>query len=779
MAQRTITSAGTEIRERDLSLRVPQTIGTTVYATGFARQGPIDEVIKVSTKSEAVQIYGTPSNAPERYFMHTVFELLNSPANVYVNRLPYGSGLGDGFGSKFSALVYPATAFGANNSGQSLDITLTSTSSSLSSATYVLGAPTHIELTEAQYRDALEGTLFDWSSAGSTQTTFVGSALSDIGKAGVIILNKAQTTVNGQFEGYYVGLADNTNLNPATNYDGILNVKTITTSFSTQSSFTTIPKATLQFNLSADYQTGPSNSISEIMEKLTNYDIDGREDDDVLNVGVFKLRKSINATQAFKLDAVLEDAIVGSVDSHRQQLDPQGGLPVPFFLEATDNKSRNVEILVNPYISNKNGNPAQGPDGNPLKKVRLMTTQLLTLTSADVLGVSRSTLQSVSASMGLADSLYSLGAFSDMAITNKLVGDIPSKVERSLDAVRNDEVYDIDVVVEGGLGTIYAVTSAAATSYYDDTANSTTLQTAIDALRTSGDLDATGTAVRANYSTIFNKFEQFCSPPHIGGGRGDCIFIADPIRHIFVTGKNAKILSDGTKNFQQHVYWPIRHQFELENTSYATAYANWVQVYDEYSGEKVWIPSSGFGAAAMARTDAAEFPWSAPAGFTRGLLSFNAVDLAVAPNQKQRDELYKSGFNPITFFPSQGLVIYGQKTLLRKPSAFDRINVRRLFLALERPTKRACQFFVFEPNNEFTRTRIINTLVPLFERAKNNGGLYDYALICDERNNTPEVIDNNELVIDIFLKSTRTCEFILVNFIATRTDTNFQEVINA
>jgi phage tail sheath protein FI len=124
-------------------------------------------------------------------------------------------------------------------------------------------------------------------------------------------------------------------------------------------------------------------------------------------------------------------------------------------------------------------------------------------------------------------------------------------------------------------------------------------------------------------------------------------------------------------------------------------------------------------------------------------------------------------------------VVFGQKTLHKRPSAFDRINVRRLFLALERPTKQLARQFVFEQNSEFTRTRLTNALRPIFERARNNEGLYDYLIVCDERNNTPSVIDANELVVDIYIKPTRTAEFILVNFYATRTDANFQEIVGS
>jgi phage tail sheath protein FI len=221
----------------------------------------------------------------------------------------------------------------------------------------------------------------------------------------------------------------------------------------------------------------------------------------------------------------------------------------------------------------------------------------------------------------------------------------------------------------------------------------------------------------------------------------------------------------------------MRHQFSAENTSYAATYGNWVQVYDDFSGEKIWCPFSAHQAGFMARSSAQEFPWSAPAGFNRGLLTTSSLDLAINPNQKQRDELYKVNINPVMFSPSQGMVVFGQKTLSKKPSAFDRINVRRLFQVLERPTKKVSQFFIFEPNNEFTRTRVVNTLTPLFEYAKQNGGVYDYLIVCDERNNTAMVIDNNELKIDILLKPTRTAEFILVSFTATRTDANFDEIL--
>lgn len=802
MATRIISSPGVEIRERDLSLIAPQNVGTNVFITGYAAQGPIDEVLKISSRDELVQIYGTPTNSAERYFFHGIRELLNSPANIYTSRLPYGPNNGVGFGSEYSALVYPVKMYQASTDSVTTNLEATS-------GVYVLGSPVQVRLTEQEFIEAREGSLFNWSKQGSDQNAL--SSISDLGKAGIIVLNKAQTTINSQFEGYYLGMIDNATIDPSKSYRNIQSTKTVANSskfvgivlsttlatdqlttedgtpivdedsnplYSTYivespgSEFTTIPTGTLQFSLTST-PTGISNSVSQVMQNLTNYDIDGREDDDVLNIGVFKLRKSLYATDTYKLDYVLEDAIVGSIDSHRTQNNPYGGPAVSFFLENTDNKSRNVEVLVNPYLSNKYTNSAMGDDGKPKKKIRLLTHDLEIKNNPSKSGIPTSKLEELALALGYADSLFPIGTYTDTILTNKQLGSIPGKVERALEAVKNDEIYDIDIVVEAGLGTMHVVTQSLGTSYYDDEA----LVPELTSLQTSDELDQTGADIRGDYSTVFNIFENFCNLPSNTGGRGDCVFIADPIRQLLITGKGTKVLSDRNKNFQQHVYWPIRHQFSLENTSYAAVYANWAQVYDEYLGDKIWVPFSSVAASNYARSDAAEFFWSAPAGYNRGLVSGNVVDIAITPNQKQRDELYKSNINPVLFSPSQGIAIFGQKTLQRKPSAFDRINVRRLFLALERPTKKASMFFVFEPNNEFTRTRFVNTLTPIFEYAKQNGGLYDYLIVCDERNNTPEVIDNNEMKADIFIKPTRTAEYIIVQFTATRTDANFQELI--
>jgi hypothetical protein len=793
----TISSPGVEIKEWDFSQVALPGVGTNVFMTGFTPQGPYDEVIKLTSQGDLDQIYGQPTNSAERYFYHTAAEVLNSPAHLYTVRLPYGAGNGDGFGSQYSALVYSGSAISlsglGNLAGEGWQQKGYGTYSTIASGgTVVIGEPTHIELTEAQYLSAENDTLWEWQDSSGVTNEYMyglgcnlfGDCANSVGNSPLVILNKSTSTINQNYEGYYTGLIGNADINPANNFVGIGTTKTITTSAFAQNAYISLPESILSFPLSANATTGPNGSVSEIMENLVDYDLDGRSSDDVLSLGVFKLRRTQNSPSPASLGYVLEDKLVGSINATRKIDDPKGGRQQNYFIGAQGEKSRNVSIKVNQYITQLNTGDDNLDDlGNPNVKVRVLSEALDSADNCVVGFCNSSLLPDLKGQLGEASSLFPLGSYTNSKVTNKDLGDIPTKLNRSLEAVKNDEIYDIDVVPEAGLGTIWAMSKArgitgGAPLYYDEFYYHGTTQSAVDGLRTSNDIAGNARTLRNNYNTIFNRFEEFVKPPYLGGERGDCIFIADTFRQIVAIGAGkTRVLEDKTKNFQTDIFWPMKHQFELQNTSYAAVYGNWAQTYDNGLGELVWVPFSGFAAAVYARSDAATFPWFAPAGFTRGLLS-TPTDIAINPNQKQRDELYKSNINPVAFFPSQGNAVFGQKTLNRKPSAFDRVNVRRLFLTLERPTKKAARFFVFEPNTVFTRTRLVNVLTPLFERAKQNEGVYDYLIVCDERNNTPQVIDENKLRVDIYLKPVRTAEFILITFYATRTDANFQELID-
>lgn len=775
MAKRTIQSPGVEIRESDLSLRTAQT-GTTTYVAGFASEGPTDEVVGLGNISEFEQVYGTPKTPAERYFYHTTRAALNSSGSVLVNRLPYGDDAGQGFGSKVSVLAYPATVWDRTGLSLSQDATK-------EEATYLLGAPTQFEMTDAEYLQYKNGELVEQSS--TLKTSFSG--LGDLGHAALVVVNKAQTVIDGQFNGYYIGVSDNTNLNPATDFDAIVNVKTATASpaASGLTAFTDVPASRFEFALTAtpEFGTNPAtNSISQVMEdRIAGYDVSDREFDDTLNLGVFKLRQSVFSKEANRLDYLLEEGYNGSIGQYRQRNAENGGAPINFSLDTVNDQSRNVDVIVNSFIADAFDGVQLNADGTPKKKIRVYTEAFKDALAGGVISTTAAGLPAdffvtnFNDEVAKADSLLPLGSYGEVNLTTKSIGSIPLKLDRALDRVRNDRKFDIDLIAEGGLGTIHTYMETANATLSARGFDDTRTTTAIEALRTSGDLDSTGEEARTAYTTVFNRFATFAGPVK-DGGRGDILFIADPIRQILVAGKSQKVQKDPTKNFYTDIYWAMRHQFSNANTSYATVFANWMKVYDNYTGLYIYVPSSGFAASKMASTDAAVGPWGAPAGFNRGVIT-DADDLAISPNQRQRDDLYTVNLNPVANFADQGNVFFGQKTLLKKPSAFDRINVRRTFLYLEKITKKTMQFFLFENNTLFTRTRVANTLTPFFERVKAADGLYDFMIVCDERNNTGEVIDQNELVVDIYLKPVRTAEFVLVNFYATRTDTNFEELL--
>lgn len=211
------------------------------------------------------------------------------------------------------------------------------------------------------------------------------------------------------------------------------------------------------------------------------------------------------------------------------------------------------------------------------------------------------------------------------------------------------------------------------------------------------------------------------------------------------------------------------------STSYAIMDSGWKVQYDKYNDTYVNIPLNADTAGLCARTDQTNDPWWSPAGFNRGAIK-NCVKLLFSPNQTDRDTLYKNGINPVVSFPGQGVVLYGDKTLLAKPSAFDRINVRRLFIVLEKAIATAAKFQLFEFNDVFTRAQFKSLVEPFLRDVRGRRGIYDFRVVCDESNNTGEVIDRNEFVADIYIKPAKSINFIYLNFIATRTSVSFEEV---
>jgi phage tail sheath protein FI len=214
------------------------------------------------------------------------------------------------------------------------------------------------------------------------------------------------------------------------------------------------------------------------------------------------------------------------------------------------------------------------------------------------------------------------------------------------------------------------------------------------------------------------------------------------------------------------------------SSSYVVADSGWKYMFDKYNNVYRYVPLNGDIAGLCVNTDTVRDPWFSPAGFNRGAIK-NAIKLAWNPNKTYRDVLYSAGVNPVVSFPGQGIVLFGDKTLQSKPSAFDRINVRRLFIVLEKSIAKAAEFSLFEFNDEFTRAQFVALVTPFLRDVQGRRGITDFRVVCDTTNNTPQVIDSNQFVGDIYIKPARSINFIQLNFVAVGTGVDFTTVVGA
>jgi len=251
---------------------------------------------------------------------------------------------------------------------------------------------------------------------------------------------------------------------------------------------------------------------------------------------------------------------------------------------------------------------------------------------------------------------------------------------------------------------------------------------------------------------------------NIAAVRKDCV--------VFITPSDDIIYSNPTNSTAALTAW----RSVIHDSSYAVMDSGYKYQYDRYNDINRYLPTNGDIAGLCARTDNQRDPWWSPAGFNRGQIK-NVIQMRWNPKQSQRDQLYSNGINPVVAIPGQGVVLYGDKTLQSKPSAFDRINVRRLFIVLEKAISTAAKYSLFEFNDAFTQAQFKNLVVPYLRQIQGRRGITDFLVVCDATNNTPAVVDANQFVGDIYIKPARSINFIQLNFVAVATGVSFSEVV--
>ena len=618
------------------------------------------------------------------------------------------------------------------------------------------------------------------------------------------------------------------------------------------SNFDTLGNQRLTFKLDSNNQ----GSISRVMSRnITSKDISSTEFDDTISLGLFKLSKTTDSNDVLKLNYSIREKYNWSFAKNRMKSAVDSTKPVSYYVDNIMEGSSNVTIMMNPYISDKEFVTHDGifhgkirVFGDKLAKTldkfeskylcrtytpvsensvnkSLITPIKLTANNInsykDMIkqaGVSpyllrtnfRSSIaeneNSTYKNFAPMNSIYPFGIYTTTTTSQKIIGQVPTKLRRALELVENDEEYpDIDLLVEGGLGTIFINSngndfsgeSAARTLIVSEDTKQPTdgeqstkelsfdesvILTGIEDMRTSRtSLSEDAQDVLEDYLAVTNVFLQFADSMQ-NGGRGDTFFISDVPRGILIKGKDTKVTNlygieiennaydfgeSVVHSFPTSVYYPIKHQFDNVVSTYASVYAQWVKIYDDFSGDKVWIPISGHIGALIASTDAVYGPWYASAGLRRGVIS-GVLDYALSPSISQRTDLYKICINSVPKIPNYGVTVWGIRTMSKKDSAFDQNTCRRTFLYMEKKVKQLLRYYIFEPNNSYTRLQIFNDIDPFLEGIKNKGGIYSYTLVTDTTVNTPEIINNGDLVVAIAAAPTRTAENIIVEFTANK-----------
>jgi len=308
---------------------------------------------------------------------------------------------------------------------------------------------------------------------------------------------------------------------------------------------------------------------------------------------------------------------------------------------------------------------------------------------------------------------------------------------------------EVSTSLTGGVNSAALTTSEVATGFdkFEDTDT-----TQVDFLI------APGMTASADQVTVVNDLVGIA-----GTTRKDCVVVTSPDRTAIVN--NSTPVDDAVTTVGS-----------FNKSSYLIVDNNYLKVYDKYNDQYVFIPAASTTAGVMAATDANAAPWFSPAGQRRGQY-FGVTSLSYSPTKAERDTLYKAGINPVANIPGQGILLFGDKTFLNRPSAFDRINVRRLFLVVERAIAQAARNVMFEFNDEFTRAEFTNIVEPFLREIQGRRGITDFKVVCDATNNTAAVIDRNEFIANVFIKPARSINYVTLNFVAVRTGVDFEEVV--
>lgn len=710
---RTIEAPGVEINEIDLSQYNPGMVGTASLVVGFANKGEDYLPLEFSSRNSWLTYFGKPINEAERYFYNASLDIINQGGKLYCAKLPYNNDSKD----KYFRSTYSVSTSGVNLSSSALFAISDDDKTLVNYYEITIDDNSTVQI-ELSTLDKYRTGLANPDSGNFEIIDITRSKLStDRNDREVIgIFPVVTTAVNALAIQKMIDVADGN----ITDYMSISSAVTSAGEY-ILSADTTIPFITEDSisNLSL------SRLVAETFPIIT-YDDAGKFDrDNLRKIGVVVVKAYKDSSYGNKINFSLLEAFNGSLN--KAALDPSTGESI--YIGSLINRSSNyIELYSN--ILTKSLPDVNSPDVNSIYYINNQISNIFGFNEAQ-------TAKTISLS-GITQGLNTI-----------------------YDKLSNIDENEIDIIIDAGISNI-----TQAISNYDDNEGVYDPESSSLSGWTITDNDSL-----TEWKSIIGMYINFCA-----NIRKDCMFIADSPRPLVLEG-NQKIVRSSAPNNTVDVN--IINKFKYLtgiNTSYGAGYSNWFKQLDEFTGLNFWCPPSIKAAAIYVYNDRVANIWDAPAGLNRGIV-YGVNDITFNPNKKQAGSIYTKAWNFAVNYPYDGIVLEGQKTFQVKPSAFDRVNVRRMFLRLERQVYKIARYYVYEPNNEYTRTRFVDQITPIFDDAKLRGGVYDYRIVCNSSNNDEATIDRNELKASIMIKPQKTSEFLILNFVALRTGGSFSEVI--
>ena len=742
---RTILSPGVELNEVDKSQYVSNAgFANRALVMGFASQGPNKTITQITSMTDFKTLYGTPTNEAERYFYNGVDIMLGSGATVVASKIPYASDAG------YAAQKYLLNATGSGDDYNEVTSTIASADETVKSATVISSEGNAI---------AISSEMFERLEKGSRTST-------DLATNSFLIVNKTKSTY-----------------------------KTFTGSGSNVECLGVLPVVTTAANaLAIAYELSGIDMYPDLSSEISNVNaFESLNDIDYITsfgATTGDTNKEISAFWEVGPKTNSNSNTLNSISKSAAQFFPT----ISYATDATTNVGSTrfdrtyftwigvvvYQIKVNKGTGNLYAEPVESFAGSLLKDAK----DLRTNASVFIENIVNTSSNYISIYVGEDVAAGKNSYFGSEKIlwvkpSNGVILGIPSSSATktiAYDTIANaiDDVFEsysnilantLDVVVDGGVSTIAQALNGTSEKGSGDS-KPKVYDPILGNQLTEGE--------RGKWSAwraIVNKYKKFCDTT-----RKDCTFVCDSPRNFSVIGSKKLVSPYNSKVTVSNNILPYVKNIAGVNTSYGWGYAVWYLIGDAYSGQSFWCPPSFFGANCYIKTRTRYNVWDAPAGLTRGVISVD--DTSFEPDLNARNTLYSNAWNySLTYVQNGATCLEGQKTFQTKTSAFDRINVRSLFLYLERQVFTVARNYIYEPNTADIRQQFVDDITPIFDSVLASGGCYAYKIICDETINTPQTIDNNELRVRIGVQPTKTIEFILIEFVATRTGSNWSELV--